>query len=37
MTSSDTHGPIWHGATVLVVENEPAQRQLVTDPVHLSP
>ena len=23
------HGPIWHGATVLVVENEPAQRQLV--------
>ena len=29
MTSSDTHGPIWHGATVLVVENEPAQRELV--------
>jgi DNA-binding response OmpR family regulator len=30
MTSSDVpYGPIWHGATVLVVENEPAQRQLV--------
>jgi len=23
------HGPVWHGATVLVVDNEPAQRQLV--------
>jgi DNA-binding response OmpR family regulator len=23
------HGPIWHGATVLVVDNEPAQRELV--------
>src|SRR4051812_18711679 len=23
------HGPIWHGASVLVVDNEPAQRQLV--------
>src|SRR3982751_4951575 len=23
------HGPIWQGATVLVVENEPAQRELV--------
>jgi DNA-binding response OmpR family regulator len=30
MPSSDVaHGPIWHGATVLVVENEPAQRELV--------
>ena len=30
MPSSDIpHGPIWHGATVLVVDNEPAQRELV--------
>jgi DNA-binding response OmpR family regulator len=30
MPSSDIpHGPIWHGATVLVVDNEPSLRQLV--------
>jgi DNA-binding response OmpR family regulator len=30
MTSPDApHGPIWHGATVLVVDNEPAMRALV--------
>jgi two-component system, OmpR family, KDP operon response regulator KdpE len=23
------HGPIWHGATVLVVDNEPVMRALV--------
>jgi len=23
------HGPIWHGATVLVVDNEPAMRSIV--------
>jgi DNA-binding response OmpR family regulator len=30
MPSSDApHGPIWHGATVLVVDNDPSLRQLV--------
>jgi DNA-binding response OmpR family regulator len=28
-SSEDPHGPIWHGATVLVVDNEPAQLDLV--------
>jgi two-component system, cell cycle sensor histidine kinase and response regulator CckA len=27
---SPPHGPIWHGATVLVVDNEPVMRKLVS-------
>jgi DNA-binding response OmpR family regulator len=28
-TLTEVHGPIWHGATVLVVDNEPVMRSLV--------
>ena len=29
MASDIPHGPIWYGATVLVVDNEPAMRALI--------
>jgi DNA-binding response OmpR family regulator len=29
LAGSISHGPIWHGATVLVVDNEPVMRSLV--------